>query len=168
MTETQYISKQLDLLIEFNDYYDLHGIIIAHPTKIEKIGINYRMPCLYDIKGSSAWKEKSDVGVILHRNMNRRKKKEDITDDMDEDDKYYVDPDTPTILRTERIRFEEEGNMNRIKIRMDSSKGGRFFVVDEDKKKAPEPIVGALNPPKNNEDEVFNGDNNDEMKNLPF
>jgi twinkle protein len=167
-TETQYISSQLDYLLDFNEYYDLHGIIIAHPTKVEKIGFNYRMPNLYDIKGSSAWKEKSDVGIILHRNTNKRKKKEDIPDDADEDDKYYVDPDAPTILRTERIRFEEEGNMNRIKIRMDSSRGGRFFVVADDKKKAPEPIAGALNPRKNEDDNVFNGETNNDLSGLPF
>ena len=167
MTETQYISKQLDLLLEFNEYYDLHGIIIAHPTKVEKIGINYRMPNLYDIKGSSAWKEKSDVGIILHRNVNRKKAKEDIPDDADEDDKYYVDQDTPTILRTERIRFEEEGNMNRIKIRMDSSKGGRFFVVaDEKKANAVKPIEGKLNPKQDKDDVFDNG--KDELSDLPF
>jgi twinkle protein len=166
-TETQYISSQLDLLLDFNEYYDLHGIIIAHPTKIEKIGINYRMPCLYDIKGSSSWKEKSDVGIVLHRNVNRKKKKEDITDDMDEDDKYYVDPETPTILRTERIRFEEEGNMNRIKLRMDSYKGGRFYVIDDKKKSETPDISGKLNPKANEEDEVFNNNVQGEQD-LPF
>jgi twinkle protein len=168
ITETQYISQQLDHLIDFNDYYDLHGIIIAHPTKVEKIGINYRMPCLYDIKGSSAWKEKADIGVVLHRNVNRKKKKEDIPEDADEDDKYYVDQDTPTIFRTEKIRFEEEGNMNRTKLRMDYSKGGRFYVVEDEKKKAETPeIHGKLNPAAK-EDDVFSGQTDDSMKGLPF
>jgi hypothetical protein len=89
--------------------------------------------------------------------MNRKKAKEDIPDDADEDDKYYVDPTTPTILRTERIRFEEEGNMNRIKIRMDSSKGGRFYVANDEKKKIQvAEIPGKLNPKiKEEDDDVF-------------
>jgi twinkle protein len=167
ITETNYISSQLDHLVDFNDYYDLHGIIIAHPTKIEKIGYNYRMPCLGDIKGSSAWREKSDIGIVIHRNMNRRKKKEDIPDDADEDDKYYVDDTAPTILRTERIKFEEEGNMNRIKLRMDSYKGGRFYVVEDKKKVEVVEIPGKLNPKlKEEDDEVFGMEPNKDT--LPF
>jgi len=168
ITETAYISSQLDHLIDFNDYYDLHGIIVAHPTKIEKIGINYRMPCLYDIKGSSAWKEKSDIGIIVHRNMNRKKKKEDIPEEADEDDKYFVDSETPTILRTEKIRFEEEGIHDRVKLKMDYKKGGRFELVDDKEKKAPEPIRGALNPPKNQKDDDVFGDNGKNESDLPF
>jgi len=70
LTETTFISQQLDYLINFCDVYDLHGILIAHPTKLEQTGLNYKMPNLYSIKGSSAWKEKPDIGIILHRNMN--------------------------------------------------------------------------------------------------
>ena len=170
ITETNYISSQLDHLVDFNDYYDLHGIIIAHPTKIEKIGFNYRMPCLGDIKGSSAWREKSDIGIIIHRNMNKRKKREDIPDDADEDDKYYVDETAPTILRTERIKFEEEGRMNRVKLQMDTYKGGQFTVITDEKKKAqPQQIAGALNPPKGqkDDDDLFGG-KPDDKDGLPF
>ena len=169
MTETAYISSQLDHLIDFNDYYDLHGIIVAHPTKIDKIGINYRIPCLYDIKGSSAWKEKADIGIILHRNLNKKKPADEIPDGADEDDKYFVDPHAPTILRTEKIRFEEEGVCDRIKLRMDYKKGGRFFIYEEEKKKEAKPIEGKLNPPKvEDDDEVFNGNGKDELSDLPF
>lgn len=150
ITETSYISSQLDHLIDFNDYYDLHGIIVAHPTKVEKIGINYRIPCLYDIKGSSAWKEKADIGVIVHRNMNKRKPSDQIPDGADDDDKYFVDPDAPTIIRTEKIRFEEEGVCDRIKMRMNYSKGCRFEMYEEKKEAAhippSSPGVNKLNP----------------------
>jgi len=166
ITETSYISSQLDHLIDFNDYYDLHGIIIAHPTKVEKVGINYRMPCLYDIKGSSAWKEKADIGIIVHRNMNRKKKAEDIPQDADEDDKYYVDPNTPTIVRTEKIRFEEEGVCDRVKLVMDFKRGGKFALCKEEKPPVPE-IPGKLNPKNKEEDNVF-GDKGENDDNLPF
>ena len=77
------------------------------------------------------------------------------------DDKYIVDEEAPTILRTEKIRFEEEGKMNRIKLRMDSYRGGRFFIFTEDKKKpTPEPIKGAINSPKNKEDVFDKEDDN--------
>ena len=153
MTESSFISRQLDYLINFNDTYDVHGIIIAHPTKIERVGINYKMPCLYDIKGSSAWKEKPDIGIILHRYMNKKKPAEEIPDDADEDDKYYVDPSVPTILRTEKVRFEEEGIMDRVKIWMDSRRGGKFFVYEDNKNKQEKPVKGKLNPSKKNKDD---------------
>ncbi|MBK5202180.1 MAG: toprim domain-containing protein [Prolixibacteraceae bacterium] len=165
-TETTFISKQLDYLINFCDVYDVHCILIAHPTKIEKVGINYRMPCLYDIKGSSAWKEKPDVGIIIHRYMNKKKKPEDIPDDATDDDKIMIDTEAPNIIVTEKIRFEETGKLGKIKMRMDFAKGGRFYVT-EDKKKPPEPIKGALNPPKAQQDEVFDN-GKDELNDLPF
>jgi len=169
MTESSFISRQLDYLINFNDTYDVHGIIIAHPTKIERIGINYKMPCLYDIKGSSAWKEKPDIGIILHRYMNKKKDRAEISEDADEDDKYYVDASVPTILRTEKIRFEEEGIMDRMKLRMDSKKGGRFFVYEEPKRaNTVVPAENKLNPPRVKEDEFFNGDRREDEINLPF
>jgi twinkle protein len=165
LTETTFISKQLDYIVNFCDVYDLHCILIAHPTKIEKVGINYRMPCAYDIKGSSAWKEKPDIVVILHRYINKKKKPEDIPDDATDDDKIMIDKDAPTIVLVEKIRFEEIGKLGKVKMSMDFSKGGRFNVVDEKKAKEAKPIEGKLNK-KQDEDEVFNG--KDEMSDLPF
>jgi len=166
VTETTFISKQLDHLLNFCDVYDLCCVIIAHPTKIEKVGINYRMPCLYDIKGSSSWKEKTDVGIILHRYVNKQRPKHEIPEDASEDDKIVIDKHAPTVVYTEKIRFEELGNMGKIKMRLDYSKGGRFYVVEDEKKK-PEPIKGALNPAKEDKDEVFGNNGTIEDK-LPF
>ena len=56
--------------------------------------------------------------------------------------------------------------MDRMKLRMDSKKGGRFFVYEENKKKGI-PIEGKLNPPKEETDEVFGSDDKD-MRDLPF
>ena len=153
MTETTFISKQLDYLLNFCDVYDVHCILIAHPTKIEKVGINYRMPCLYDIKGSSAWKEKADLGIILHRYMIRKKKTEDIPDDASEDDKTYIDDKAPTVVHIEKIRFEEIGKVGKIKMKMDYARGGRFTIIEDEKKKPPPQIEGALNPVHVEEDE---------------
>lgn len=167
--ETTFISQQLDRLIDFCDYNNVHGWVIVHPRKIEQQGVNYKMPSLYDIKGSSAWKEKADIGIILHRYTNKKKKKGEIPEGADDDDKYYVDQDAPTILRTEKIRFEETGVMDRIKLRMDCKKGGRFYVVDADKEKQQvADVAGKLNPHVSDEeeDDVFNGVLED--KKLPF
>jgi len=165
ITETTFISKQLDYLLNFCDVYDLHCILIAHPTKIEKVGINYRMPCLYDIKGSSAWKEKADNGIILHRYMMRKKKAEDIPEDASDDDKIYIDDKAPTVVYIEKIRFEEIGKVGKIKMKMDYLKGGRFSVVEDEKKKPPPQIDGALNPAKKEEEEEAFEPNKDK---LPF
>lgn len=170
LTETTFISKQLDHLINFCDVYDLCCVIIAHPTKIEKVGINYRMPCLYDIKGSSAWKEKTDVGIILHRYVNKKRPNHEIPEDASEDDKIVIDKHAPTIVYTEKIRFEELGNMGKIKMRLDYGRGGRFYVVEDEKKQIPV-TEGALNPPKGQKadvDEVFNGTPEIDDKSLPF
>jgi len=135
--ETTFISEQLDRLLTFNDYWDLHGIIIVHPRKIEQVGENYKMPSLYDIKGSSAWKEKADIGILVHRykmkkiTSNAATKQGLSLGDMDEDEKWYVVPNAPTIIRTEKIRFEEVGVEDRVRMIMKT--GGRF-VVDKSKK----------------------------------
>jgi signal transduction histidine kinase len=167
-TETTFISKQLDYIVNFIDVYDLHCILVAHPTKIEKVGINYRMPCLYDIKGSSSWKEKPDIGIILHRYMNKKKKPEDIPEDATDDDKIMVDMDAPTIVFNEKVRFEEIGRMGKIKMRMDYTKGGRFFVIDDKKEKPEQPdIQGKLNPKQVQDEELF-GNNGQNTDDLPF
>jgi twinkle protein len=166
VTETQFISQQLDYLINFCDVYDLHCILIAHPTKIEKQGINYRMPCLYDIKGSSAWKEKPDIGIVLHRYINKKRPAFDIPEDATDDDKIVIDKDAPTIMNIEKIRFEEIGRMGKLKLRMDYAKGGRFFVIDDKKKPEIPDIQGKLNPKQDEEEEVFG--NNDNGDQLPF
>jgi twinkle protein len=159
-TETTFISKQLDYIVNFCDVYDVHCILVAHPTKIEKVGINYRMPCLYDIKGSSAWKEKPDLGIILHRYMYKKRPANEIPDDATEDEKIIIDADAPTIVTNEKVRFEEIGKMGKIKMRMDYSKGGRFYVLEDKKKET----VNVLNPPK----EVFGNDDDKNGSDLPF
>lgn len=138
MTETSFISQQLDHLIDFQDYWDLHGIIIVHPKKIENVGNNYKMPSLYDIKGSSAWKEKADIGIIAHRYKMKKLSAEEMAqkgirpDTTDEDLKWEKVNDAPTIIKTEKIRFEELGVEDRVRLKMVT--GGRFEVDKSDNK----------------------------------
>ena len=131
MVETTFISAQLDAVIDFNDYWDLFGIVIVHPRKIDMASDgNYKMPSLYDIKGSSAWKEKADYGVIVHRYKLKKKKNSELQGDEDEDEKYVIVTNAPTIIRTEKIRFEETGNESRVRMRM--SKTGQFAIDKSD------------------------------------
>lgn len=162
-TETTFISKQLDRVINFNDLYDLHGIIIVHPRKIEMVGENYKMPSLYDIKGSSAWKEKADIGIIIHRyKMKKLTTKEANSrgidyESLDEDEKWEVVKKAPTIIRTEKIRFEETGSEDRVKMEMNT--WGRFSVVD--------PKVTPIDKAEDKTKTTYEFED-DEDDNLPF
>jgi twinkle protein len=164
ITETSFISQQLDYLISFNEAYNVHGIVIVHPRKIEFQGINYKMPNLYDIKGSSAWKEKADIGIILHRNKMKKRPSGEIPENASEEDKVIVDDTAPTILKTEKIRFEEIGKERMIKLAMDEY--GRFTVIKKDNKQSvQEDVFGdaenkKLNPKIKDNDEIDD--------NLPF
>lgn len=164
-TETAFISEQLDKLVDFNDYYDVFGNVIVHPRKIEMVGANYKMPSLYDIKGSSAWKEKADYGLLIHRYKMKKMTADRASElglnfgNLDEDEKFEVIPKAPTIVRTEKIRFEETGNENRVKMEM--STWGQFTIVNNKKKAVADPDdrIEAAN-------KLF--DDPDEEDNLPF
>jgi hypothetical protein len=88
----------------------------------------------------------------------KKKDADEITNDMDEDDKWVTVPDAPTIVRTEKIRFEETGVEDRVRLVM--KRGGRF-EVDNRKK-----------PVKEEEEQevmdLFNNPNGDTNDTLPF
>lgn len=120
LTETKFIEKQLDYIFDFNAYHDLHGWIIAHPTKMQKDkNGNYMMPSLYDIKGSSSWYEKVDIGLAIHRYKFQEIKDSDLTIEearMKEESpaefaemKLRAREKTITYLKCEKIRQEELG-----------------------------------------------------------
>lgn len=71
MSETNYISKQLDKITTFKQKYGVHVFVVAHPTKIKKqVNGLYEVPSLYDIAGSRAFFEKSDNGITVYRDFN--------------------------------------------------------------------------------------------------
>jgi len=129
MTGDQYIESQLDLLLDFNDYFDVHGIVIAHPTKLEqnKRSGNFEVPNLYNIKGASAWFERADIGVVAHRILNRGLGE----DEKREDDLDYVPRDkSPLIVKCDKLRFQELGHLGRVRLEMNGL--GDFKVMKED------------------------------------
>ena len=69
MSETKYISRQLDRLTNFAQQNDVLVILMAHPTKQtkNKDGV-IEAPTLYDISGSAHFYNKTDFGIVVHRN----------------------------------------------------------------------------------------------------
>lgn len=69
LSETRYISRQLDRLTNFAQQNDVLVILMAHPTKQpkNKDGV-IEAPTLYDISGSAHFYNKTDFGVVVHRN----------------------------------------------------------------------------------------------------
>lgn len=69
--EHQYISKELDKIIRFNQRHAVFTIIVVHPVKMKKDPKTklFEVPSLYDIAGSSNWYNKPDIGVIFYRNF---------------------------------------------------------------------------------------------------
>ena len=68
-SETKYISRQLDRLTNFAQQNDVLVILMAHPTKQtkNKDGV-IEAPTLYDISGSAHFYNKTDFGIVVHRN----------------------------------------------------------------------------------------------------
>ena len=70
-SETQYISRFLDKLILFAKMNDVLVILVAHPKKMDKDAAGHtRVPSLYDISGSAHFYNKTDYGIIIHRQFN--------------------------------------------------------------------------------------------------
>lgn len=67
-TETEYVGRAIKRFKRFARAFQVHLIIVAHPTKIRRDESGKTpMPSLYDIAGSANWNNKADVGIIVHR-----------------------------------------------------------------------------------------------------
>lgn len=66
--EDQYISLFLDKLMRFAQINDVMIILMAHPTKLSKNkdGV-VEAPTLYDISGAAHFYNKTDFGIVVHR-----------------------------------------------------------------------------------------------------
>ena len=67
-SETQYISRFLDELINFAKFNDVLVFLVAHPKKMAKTNGKIEVPSLYDISGSANFYNKTDYGITVHRN----------------------------------------------------------------------------------------------------
>jgi len=61
--ETQYVSRFLDILVNFARFNNVLVFLIAHPTKMQK----GEVPTLYNISGSANFYNKTDYGFVAHR-----------------------------------------------------------------------------------------------------
>lgn len=67
-TEAQYINRAIKTLRRFARAFQVHLILVAHPTKqLKGADGTFAMPSLYDINGGAVWYNKADLGVIVHR-----------------------------------------------------------------------------------------------------
>lgn len=67
-TEAQYINRAIKTLRRFARAFQVHMIVVAHPTKQLRLGDgSYAAPGLYDINGGAVWFNKADLGVVVHR-----------------------------------------------------------------------------------------------------
>lgn len=67
-TITEYTGRAIKTLKRFARAFQVHLIVVAHPTKQQKDGEGlYRAPSLYDISDSAHWYNKPDIGIIVHR-----------------------------------------------------------------------------------------------------
>lgn len=65
---TEYTGRAIKALKRFAKAFDIHLIIVAHPSKQQKDEKGeYRVPTLYDISDSAHWYNKCDLGVVVHR-----------------------------------------------------------------------------------------------------
>ncbi len=69
ISETNYISQQMDKIINFSMNNDILTFVIVHPTKMKKKerGNMYEVPTLYDCSGSANFYNKTDYGLSVYR-----------------------------------------------------------------------------------------------------
>ena len=66
-TETEAISSMLSKVQKFVKTYDMHCWFVAHPSKIQRSGVEQPRPDGMSIAGSMAWWAKTDCGLTVHR-----------------------------------------------------------------------------------------------------
>ena len=66
-TETEAISNMLSKVQRFIKANDLHCWFVAHPSKIQRSGVEQPRPDGMSISGSMAWWAKTDCGLTIHR-----------------------------------------------------------------------------------------------------
>jgi twinkle protein len=69
-SETKYVLTCLNKLIAFLERYNVHGILVAHPTKLQKDKKTGQtaVPTLYDISGSAHFFNRTHSGMAVDRN----------------------------------------------------------------------------------------------------
>jgi twinkle protein len=66
-TETDAISQMLTRVQKFCKAHEVHTFFIAHPSKVNRAGVEQPRPDGMSISGSMAWWAKTDCGITVHR-----------------------------------------------------------------------------------------------------
>lgn len=113
-TETVYIGNVLKHVRQFARKYGVHVWIVAHPMKLirEKSSGDYPVPTLYDISGSSNWRNKADNGICVYRHFH--------------DDAKAVE------IHVQKIRFRQIGRLGKADLKYKpATQSYREFSFDE-------------------------------------
>lgn len=70
-SETKYVLTCLNKLIAFLEKYQVHGFLVAHPTKLQKDKVTkkYDVPTLYNISGSAHFFNRTHNGLSIARDF---------------------------------------------------------------------------------------------------
>lgn len=101
-SETQYISRFLDELINFAKFNDILVFLVAHPRKMNKGDV----PTLYDISGSAHFYNKTDYGITISRKS--------------DDNNIYLDE---VDIHFQKIKYKHLGNPAAINLQYDKETG---------------------------------------------
>jgi twinkle protein len=103
MTETEYVSQLLGKVKRFAQSHGVHVWFVAHPVKMQRENSgSLPIPTLYDISGSANWANKADIGVVVHRDLEK-------------------DPRTDIYIR--KMRFKSTGKIGAVSLRWDRATG---------------------------------------------
>jgi twinkle protein len=98
VSETEHVSRALSKLRRFARAYDVHVILVAHPTKLQRIKQGdgseaqvYPVPTPYDVSGSAHFRNKADNCLCVWRDVQ--------------------DPRHETHVHIQKIRFREIGKV---------------------------------------------------------
>ena len=71
--DTDYIGRALDEIITFCEVNNVHCFLVAHPTKMTRNDDgSFKVPDLYSIAGSANFYNKSDNGICVYRDFERK------------------------------------------------------------------------------------------------
>jgi len=104
MIETEYVSQLLGKVKRFAQQHGVHVWFVAHPAKLgRENGGSRPVPTLYDISGSANWVNKADIGIVVHRDLER-------------------DP-TRAEIHVRKVRFKSVGKIGTVSLRWDRATG---------------------------------------------
>lgn len=135
VSETKYVSEQLDKISNFCERNNVHCFLVAHPTKIQKdknTGM-YEIPNLYSISGSANFFNKASNGICVYRNFQ----------------------DHTTEIYIQKVKFKHWGKTGNMQLKWDYMTG-RYYTGQPSYENW---ISGEL-PANKIEQEVFNYDTN--------